>query len=311
MPDMTKTDEIDAIAAQLLEGLTDKSFDWSAPHTQGEYEEENARIFAVNLANAIDNEILEDCLMSLAESRGFVPLTKEAMAEPKIKKLKNPVASPTVKNLDWLLLLPAKSKDDTTLDKAMFLDAEQPPELIMRGADSYKLNSVDWSEDRGAARYIAAEPLLGQSYRDWDELKRAASGKVDAQIDIWKAEFGAVIDEAIGDGAGITSIVLADEDKGKYLDKHFKYADESLFTGSSDNRWADPDMARVVELLSHLSASEMTGIIRNSFTKRDPVNPTPVDGCQHERSGITGYILMDKCEEMFCRDCRTHWLRKL
>lgn len=129
-------------------------------------------------------------------------------------KLKNSLASPTVRHFDWLLLLPAKSKEDTTLDKAMFLDSEYPPELIVRGIDSYKLHSQDWSDDgKGTARYRAAEPLLGQVYRDWDELKKAASGKVEEQIQIWKEEFGAVIDAGIGDGEGVSSMILDGDGK--------------------------------------------------------------------------------------------------
>lgn len=38
----------------------EEPFDWTAPHTQEEYEEENARIFAERLAKTIDDQIIND-----------------------------------------------------------------------------------------------------------------------------------------------------------------------------------------------------------------------------------------------------------
>ena len=191
-------------------------FDWTVDHTPEEYDREAARIFAVRLANHIDNGILEDLLMEMVEGRGFVPLTKEALE----------------------------------------------------------------TSDRKIAR--------------------------------WQAEFGAVVDAAIGDGLNIGSTLVADETKGKHMDKHFKDWSNVLAGDYSKRTWGDPDMDKIAELIPTLTEEEMTKIIRNRSTSRVPVNPIPVGSCQHiGHSNTTGYILLGKCEEMFCARCSTHWLRSL
>ena len=187
-------------------------FDWTAPHTQEEYEEENANIFAQRLADTIDKEILEDCLMSMVESPHFIPLTKEAMAEPEIKKSKNPVASPTVSKaavIDWLLILPSGYSDEPTVDMAMYLKSSYPPTLIERGDKKYRLKYWTGADTgTGTARYtVAYGTREGEVYREWSDLKKATNKDMDALIETWKEEFGDVIDSAMG-LEGVTSMVL-------------------------------------------------------------------------------------------------------
>jgi hypothetical protein len=145
---------------------------------------------------------------------------------------KNSAASPTEEKpaIDWLLILPSAYSEESTVDMAMYLESEFPPPLIEKEGKNYRLKSWTGGDSgKGTARYAYEyKAREGEVYRKWSDLKKATNKEVDAQIEIWKEEFGAALDEAIGDGEGISSMVLPASERGYRTASHYlnHYRDE-------------------------------------------------------------------------------------